>query len=348
MKVLARFLMVGLLLTLAACSPQPGAPIAAPSPTSPPYNEEEAQLAGLTPDEALALASIQKVDDHPLYTLHLKGDIRAAQTVIAVDAALPAWGCSLFAALGNPEERIYGRNFDWEHSPALLLFSQPEEGYASVSMVDIAYLGYRPEREKAIHALPLSDRAALLGAPRLPFDGMNARGLAVGMAAVPPGNMKPKSGKEAVGSLGVMRHVLDRAGTVDEALNIFDSYNIDFAGGPPIHYLVADASGQALLVEFYQGEMRTFRNEQPYHLATNFLVAEAGGQIAGQCPRYDTIEARMKALNGRLDAGEALSLLKSVAQDNTQWSVVYNLSRKTVDVIMGRHYETVHSFQLEP
>jgi len=52
----------------------------------------------------------------------------------------PAWGCSLFAAFGDGKEMFYGRNFDWRYSPALLLFTDPPEGYASVSMVDLDYL----------------------------------------------------------------------------------------------------------------------------------------------------------------------------------------------------------------
>ena len=57
-------------------------------------------------------------------------------------AASPrAWACSLFAALGDVDNMLYGRNFDWDYSPAVLLFTDPPDGYASVSMVDIAYLG---------------------------------------------------------------------------------------------------------------------------------------------------------------------------------------------------------------
>ena len=56
----------------------------------------------------------------------------------------PPGRCSLFAALGDPENRLFGRNFDWRYSPALLLFTDRPAGggYASVSMVDIAYLGF--------------------------------------------------------------------------------------------------------------------------------------------------------------------------------------------------------------
>jgi len=35
-----------------------------------------------------------------------------------------------------------------------------------------------------------------------------------------------------------------------------------------------------------------------------------------------------------------------VAQPGTQWSVVYGLTSGQVDVVMGRHYERVHTFRL--
>ena len=51
------------------------------------------------------------------------------------------WSCTLFAALGDPNDLYFGRNFDREFSPTLLLFNHPKDGYSSVSMVDISYLG---------------------------------------------------------------------------------------------------------------------------------------------------------------------------------------------------------------
>jgi hypothetical protein len=37
---------------------------------------------------------------------------------------------------------LFGRNFDYYYSPALLLFTRPPAGYASVSMVDLAVVGF--------------------------------------------------------------------------------------------------------------------------------------------------------------------------------------------------------------
>jgi hypothetical protein len=215
-------------------------------------------------------------------------------------------------------------------------------------MVDIAYLGFGGDKAHSVAGLPLVERQSLLDAPHLPFDGVNERGLVVGMAAVPAGNMRPDPGKETIGSLGIIREMLDHAANVDEAVAILQSYNVDMEGGPPLHYLVADRSGRAVLVEFYRGKAVIMPNENPWHQATNFLRASTGDSPQGHCRRYDRIHAALSAAGGRLDRQEAMDLLASVAQPSTQWSVVYNASDGSIDVVMGRDYEDVHTLRLGP
>ena len=315
------------------------APLAAP-PTAAPTSRSD----GLSDDEVRTLSSLAKVDDYPLYTLHYYGayNLRMSSIEQSTDSA---WACSLFAALGDTSNLLYGRNFDWEFSPALLVFTAPPDGYATVSMVDIAYLGFAGDRATRLLDLSLAERRALLNALSMPFDGMNERGLVVGMAAVPPGQMRPGPDKPTIGSLGVIRRMLDRASTVDEAVTIMQSYTIDFEGGPPIHYLIADRSGRAALVEFYQGKLVILPNESPWHLATNFLRASVES-ADGQCWRYDAISQRLAETQGRLTTQEASALLERVSQKNTQWSIVYGLSTGDVTVTMGRQYGKTHTVSL--
>lgn len=150
--------------------------------------------------------------------------------------------------------------------------------------------------------------------------------------------------KETIDSLQVIRRILDHAGDVDQAVAILGQYNIDWGGGPPIHYLIADASGRAVVVEFYQGRMVVLPGEQPWHVATNFLLAPAGAAPQGQCRRYDRISQRLEETAGRLTVAEAMDLLAEVAQDGTQWSVVYAMSNGEVSVSMGRQYGAAHTF----
>ena len=174
---------------------------------------------------------------------------------------------------------------------------------------------------------------------------MNDAGLVIGMAAVPPGNVQADPGKETIGSLGVIREMLDYASSVDEALEIMRKYNIDMVGGPPLHYLIADKFGDSVLVEFYDGEMVVIPNQVPWHQATNFLRAAVGDSTEGVCWRHDTISERLQETEGRVTVDGALDLLESVSQAGTQWSVVYEMDDYQVNVVMGRQYDIVHTFE---
>jgi hypothetical protein len=214
-------------------------------------------------------------------------------------------------------------------------------------MVDIAFLGLAGDRARGLDELPIAERVALLDAPWLPFDGMNEHGLVVGMAAVPPGNMARDPQKPTIGSVGIIREMLDHARTVDEALALLESYNVDMTGGPPIHYLIADRTGKALLLEFYDGTLHVLANEAPWHQATNFLRASVRGDAEGQCWRYDELARRLNEAGGRLSVPQALDLLSTVSQESTRWSVVYGLQSGQIDIAMGRGYGNTHTLQLD-
>jgi hypothetical protein len=327
-------------------------PAYAPSPTA---TSRYSEQAGLTAEEAMTLESLTKVDEYPLYTLHFYApydlaasaqDVAGHSSDLTERACESNWACSLFASLGDESKMLFGRNFDWDFSPAMLLFTHPSTGYASVSMVDIAYLGFGDDSAHELTELPIEERVPLLQAPLLPFDGMNERGLAIGMAAVPSGNMTSDPDKDTVGSLRVMRMILDQAATIDEAVAILENHNIDFRGGPPLHYLVADATGRAVLVEFYAGRMVVLTTSNPWHQATNFLRSSVGESAEGNCWRYDLIGERLADSAGEMSAEEALTLLQDVSQPNTQWSIVYGISAGEILVSMGREYNQVHTFHL--
>ena len=328
-------------LILAVCNP---------TATSVPPIQQATELT-LSEQHVATLTSLEKVDDFPLYTMHYYGSSETGSffsdgsQASASAKLLPAWGCSLFAAMGDAD-KFYGRNFDWEASPALLLFNHPTDGYDSISMVDMAYLGIDADINK-LTELPLDQRKALLDAPVLPFDGMNERGLAVGMAAVPSGDMKPDPNKETIDSLMVIRKMLDHASNVDEAVAILERYNIDWGSGPPLHYLIADRLGRAVLVEFYQGKLQFIPNDKPWHFATNFLLSAVNGSAAGQCARYDKLDQQLSIAKGSIDAADAMSLLKDVSQANTQWSIVYGFSTGNVTVTLERQYGRTHTFHID-
>ena len=319
--------------------------VACAAPTAEPTAEE----LGLTADQYATLASLEQIDDHPLYLMHHYAPeplvALAREPASSADSQLPAWGCSLFAALAHPGSMVFGRNFDWDFSPALLLFNHPAEGYESAAMVDIEYLGYPGEASRGLTERPLGDLTGLLDAPRIPFDGMNEAGLTIAMAAVPATQVPWDPSKDTVDSLGVIRVALDTAATVDEAIRVFRSLNVDFAGQTPLHYLMADSTGAAAVLEYQSGEIRVLSNEAGWLHATNFLLSGVDS-AAGQCERYDTISAKLESMEGELGLVEAFELLEDVAQPHTQWSIAYGMSTGDIEIVMGRDFGGSYHFAM--
>jgi hypothetical protein len=301
---------------------------------------------------------LEKVADYPLYTMIYKGEyaspldlpsierVQRQENLVNTQALSQPWACSLFAALGDPQLPLFGRNFDWDFSPAVLLFTDPPHGYASLSMVDIEFLGFDLMQVGNLLDLPIEERLPLLSAPSWPFDGMNENGLAIGMAAVPSGFVPDDPQKQTIGSIEVIRQVLDNAADIDQAIEIISSFNIDFTGGPGLHYLIADSSGKSVLVEFYDGQVRFIPADQPWLQATNFLVSSVDNP-QGQCGRYKTMANALEQSAGRLSPENALHLLDSVSQISTQWSVLYHLNTGEVEVIMGNDFDSSYQFRLK-
>jgi len=288
------------------------------------------------------LTGFTKVDDYPLYVLHYNGDYGFSEYLATGEIPLTEGfhrpGCTVFTASGG--ETLMGRNFDFPSNPALLLYTDPPDGYASVSMVDLGYFGY------SLDSLPQEgDLDGLLAAPYLPFDGMNEKGLTVGMAAIPEALAPFSEGKTTIGEIQVIRLLLDYAESVDEALTLLKEYNVEMTT-PPIHYMIADRSGESVVVECIRGEMHVIREEKQYQVMTNFIIHGSPTGQDAPCWRYRAVHRGLEGSSGALSAGEAMDLLSEASQSSTIWSIVYEASTGEIHVAMGCSYERVHTFSL--
>jgi hypothetical protein len=315
-------------------------------------------------DEARTVASLRKVDDYPLYVMHTyvdyhfddflkEGNQRASSQATThgfevmrsykqARSQERPFACTCFATKNGNDEVIFGRNFDWVNRPTLLLFTHPPRGYDAVSLVDISYLGFDGGQ------ISWGDRLRLLDSPYLPFDGLNEAGLAVGMMAVPQARVPSDAQRMTLDSLQIIRLLLDHARTVEEAVALLRQYNIDWGGGPPLHYLVADASGASAVIEFVQGEMQVHRNEERWQLATNFVLSGTTPEARKTlCWRYARAEEALQERSGDILSQEAMAILETVSQPMTMWSVVYGLTTGEIRIVMGRDYDSVHAFRLK-
>jgi hypothetical protein len=308
--------------------------------------EESIELS----DEERTLASFQKVDDFPLYVMTYYGDYGfddyLNQGISSLKLSLlpseQVWACTTFSASSPDGNLFLGRNFDWHDHPALLLFTDPPEAYASVSMVDLHYLGFIKGQEPSSAAMD-----ALFEAPYWTFDGMNEHGLAIGMMAVSRAEPPTTSSQVTISSLEAIRLMLDYATNVEEAITLLGQYNLDFIGGPPLHYLIADGLGNSVVVEFIDGEMIIIQKEDPWQVSTNFLISIEDPQDSNSsCWRYNSAFDALKESQGKISPEEGMSFLESVSQQGTIWSILYNQSTGEIYVSVGRDYKRIHEFKL--
>ena len=302
-------------------------------------------------DATKTLSTVKKVDDYPLYVMRYYGDygfdtyLRAPDRGAApskADETIGAWGCTTFAALNAGGEYLLGRNFDWHNHMALLLYTDPPDGWASVSMVDLSYLGFIPDDTSD------ANLKRLLRAPYWPFDGMNEHELSVGMMAVPHAEGGDDDSKTTIGSLAAIRLMLDCAKNVDDAVSLLSGYNIDFSGGPPVHYLVSDANRRSVVIEFIDNEMVTIPCNSLWQVSTNFIITGYPfDDSPSDCWRYNTAFNALEENNGIITTDGAMVLLKDCSQPITMWSVVYAGRSGGISVAAGRQYSNVHRFSME-
>ena len=175
---------------------------------------------------------------------------------------------------------------------------------------------------------------------------MNERGLAVGLAADDSGSVRPDPAKPTVGGVRILRLVLDHAASVAEALTLLGRYNLDFDGGPALHYLLADASGASAVVEFVAGRLRVVAGTRPWQALTNIRLTDVDEAARRADRRYGVIATTLTRAGGRVDWSGAMALLRDVAQPHTRWSVSYELATGSVHLVTGQRWAQVHDFRL--
>ncbi|MBQ1966517.1 MAG: linear amide C-N hydrolase [Clostridia bacterium] len=289
--------------------------------------------------------------------LHVDFDERAvSKTIKKIVGAFQNFGCTTFNATTPSGDAIFGRNYDYMDSPAMTVWTNPEDGYASVSTVSLYFLGYGGE------FLPEDLLTSLLTlvAPYIPVDGMNEKGLSIGVLELETSETFQKTEKKDITTTAMIRTVLDHAATVEEAVEIFNSYDMhDLLGVDcTYHYQVADARGDSAIIEYVNGETTVLRPDETGSLvATNFWLSEGvEDPHGGGRDRYETATGMLAEKNYVLTEIEAMDILEATHMVNedlhgftcsTIWSVVFNNTDRTLDVCAMHNYDNVYRFSVD-
>lgn len=327
--------------------------------------------------EIRTLFSFKEINDQPFYemTYHADYDLDGfLKNGAATDDELvdfvtkkilkgipfevnPDGACSTFIATTPEDDNLFGRNFDYVPSIGLIVRTQPKNGYESISVVNLNHLGLSKENMPTKNIL---NRVITLAAPYAPLDGMNEKGLAIGVLVIKDGVVHQDTGKVPITTTSAIRMVLDKAATVDEAIKLLEQYDMNSSGETGYHFQIADASGDTAIVEYIDNEMHVLTKEEGHIAATNFVLYNDMNKGTGK-DRYEAIMKKQKETNGIMTEQDALDLLLSVPSQgtreseeisggiptDTQWSCVYNLDDLTLQICTNRNTDRIYNYSLK-
>jgi hypothetical protein len=280
-------------------------------------------------------------------------------------------GCSSFSANAANGDKVFARNYDMYKTNVAIVHTMPRNRYKSISTVDLSFLGVASD--KSLEGL--GNKINTIAAAYAPLDGMNEKGLTVGiyMTHQGPGKINvptdQDTGKPDITSTVLLRLMLDQAATVEEAVAIAEKYDMHDSANSSFHYMISDANGRSAVLEYIAGTDSTdtdgqkrglmvIYNDDPtsladtdkFQLVTNFIVYpgyyEEGDKQHG-LDRYQIVKEELEIRDGLVkDDEDAMSVLEKAALRDwnndiysvTIHSVVYNQTNKTVYWVGNRHY----------
>jgi choloylglycine hydrolase len=149
-----------------------------------------------------------------------------------------------------------------------------------------------------------------------------------------------------------IQYQLDCSATIDDVIDS-DAHIRITNYTAPLHYLIADASGRAATIEFLNGKLKVHTGDNlPYPVLTNSIYSQSvkhimnknfAGYDRNSLNRFSTACNMVK----KFQQGEAqqppvdyaFSILNNVAQENTKWSIVYDISNKQVHFKTSSHQQ---------
>lgn len=294
--------------------------------------------------------------------------------------------CASFTATTQEGDALFGRNYDFAKTNVCIVITEANEGrHASISTVDLQFLGI--DTESNLNGL--MDQITCLAAPYAPLDGVNDAGVSCGIYMTYQGGETVATDQDTqkpdLTSTTLLRLILDYADDVDEAVEIARRYDLHDSANTSYHYMVADASGRSVILEWVAAtdltdndgsarELRVIYSDNDAHIGeaegssdyqwvTNFILQpgyyERDSEKKG-LDRYEHIYSLLSRTDGIVaNEEDAMEILASVGRRTwnnddgngcTVHSVVYNLTDKTAYWVSNENFDddsAIFRFRLE-
>ncbi len=284
--------------------------------------------------------------------------IKEALPLIPVKMTAPKFGCSAFTLTNVNGEVQMGRNYDFKNdTSAMLVYCTPKKGYKSVAFAAMNNISDNDPTQN------LKGRLASLTAPFICLDGMNEKGVSVAVLTLDSKPVHQKTGKQTIFTTLAIRLVLDRAATTKEAVDLLQSYDMFATSGRDYHFYITDASGDGRVVEYDCESEKRELVATPISAITNFyglyldkvLPNQKNGIYGHGKERYDAILEILERQNGEYTNDTVWDALKAASQEpnplditsNTQWSITYNNTSLTAEIVIRRNWTDITAYQLD-
>ena len=283
--------------------------------------------------------------------------VKEALPILPVHIKVPSFGCTAFCITDTDQDVLMGRNYDFKNdTSAMLVYCTPKGGYKSVGFAALDNVSANIPDES------LKKKLTALTAPFICLDGMNEKGVSIAVLTLDSEPVFQNTGKPVIATTLAIRLVLDRAATTEEAVELLRNYDMFASSGRDYHFYITDASGDSRVVEYDCESSTRELVATPIRTITNFyglyidkvLPNQKNGIYGHGRERYDAVEDVLNKEAGSYTVDTAWEGLQAAQQlpnpedvtSNTQWSIVYNDTDLTAQIVLRRHWEDVTEYNL--
>lgn len=247
--------------------------------------------------------------------------------------------CSTFL-LSKNGHHVFGRNYDWVTGNGVVLVNA--RGLKKTSFVP-------PGSKAATWTSRYGSISFNQFGKEFPHGGMNEKGLVVELMWLTETAYPTTDNRAALNELQWIQYQLDNCASIEEVINTDKTIRINRNNAVPLHYLVADAKGNAATIEFINGKTVVHKgNNLTYPVLTNTVYGDAMDKVNisktysdNSVQRFATacsMVQQYKHSNKAQPVDYAFSILNKIAQgDYTKWSIVYDITARQVHFITNDH-----------
>jgi len=178
-------------------------------------------------------------------------------------------------------------------------------------------------------------------------DGMNEKGLSLCVTTA-YGDQEPYPNQPAVLMGHMCQIIMQTCASVDEALKLLRTVRVWFPDEVN-HWLLADASGKAVVVEWNPKDHKllVFEQPHPYELLTNTPLELGEEAVLKNCWRYRQAKPMLEA--GVQDAAGMFDVMKvmrvTTGPSRTLWTSIMDLNAHTFEVRYFKEFDRKYEFK---